>query len=101
MSWTFEMAERLSAAGWTFVPETLCWRKGAHAMSREALIDFAGRWPGLIDETLKAIERGAVGFKAKYEILDNDAGVSFTLEWEWPDPVTRLGKLACLEGAGR
>lgn len=90
-----EFAEHLSASGWAFDEGGFAWRRGANAISVEALDDALRFHTWAKPQIKKALAEGAIGFKI--EVIEvTEVGtkhdVSINLKFEWPAsrPLSRL-----------
>lgn len=91
-----EVAHTLSAAGWVYEPDTICWRLGQHVLSVEGLDIALMEFAGTRQRILRALREGAVGytFDVDQETTVGVTDFTMTLRFTWPDAVTRLGKVA-------
>jgi len=77
-----QLDRHLSACGWTFSPDEFSWRKGAAAISVEALEDFAFTHGWALPWLERALRAGATGFKVVVEEGEKHS-LTFRLTFEF------------------
>lgn len=76
--WTM-IIESLSENGWKWNSKSRTWEKGEHGISDEALTDTINAHPSAIPWLLRAIEKGANGWKAETEKDDEHYIITLTV----------------------